>query len=391
MRTRWSPNATISFNEDSVSASNGYQTFVIEPAALFMLELFVHHKDIADAHQVYSELTEALRSDRAPKLAEIKIPQPAPTLLLIHDSVVICPASSASEARKLTNLRNKANWGITSTFSSERVRSAMREVGAMDLTIVSRRTPLVGNAVASSFSLRAWPDSGLNVDEFSVRAESLARNGLLSIPFREVHLGDFGLAHPLCPDYGFSRGTPIDRFYLSQFVGEVRDRIVGSTLEVGGRTHNRKLYGLTATTEYVTMDVAAGSNADIEADVHNPLVCPARRFDSIIIFNVLEHCKEPWTVVDNIHRWLKPGGRVFCVVPNAQRIHRGPQDYWRILPDAMRSLFRRFATTTVKGYGNLLTSNASMCGISAEELRSEILNMVDERYPVMLSVVASKK
>jgi 2-polyprenyl-3-methyl-5-hydroxy-6-metoxy-1,4-benzoquinol methylase len=48
-------------------------------------------------------------------------------------------------------------------------------------------------------------------------------------------------------------------------------------------------------------------------------------FDVVICGDVLEHLKDPQTVVKRIHGWLKDGGRVVCCVPNVR--------YWENLVD----------------------------------------------------------
>ena len=76
------------------------------------------------------------------------------------------------------------------------------------------------------------------------------------------------------------------------------------------------------------------------------------------------------------------------MVPNAQRVHRFPEDYWRPLPGALRFLFRGFAGCKLYVYGNLVTTLASLHGVAAEELDSEELLRADPDYPVASCIVA---
>jgi O-antigen biosynthesis protein len=48
-------------------------------------------------------------------------------------------------------------------------------------------------------------------------------------------------------------------------------------------------------------------------------------FDYVICGDILEHLKDPYTIVKRIHILLKPGGCFICSVPNVR--------YWRILTD----------------------------------------------------------
>lgn len=46
------------------------------------------------------------------------------------------------------------------------------------------------------------------------------------------------------------------------------------------------------------------------------------RFDNIVLGHVLEHVDEPVQVLQRIKRFLAPGGRILCAVPNSRSLHR---------------------------------------------------------------------
>jgi SAM-dependent methyltransferase len=233
-----------------------------------------------------------------------------------------------------------------------------------------------------------WPR--LSASQFDEIVRTFANDGLLVAVHRAADVGYFRKSVPLCPYFGFSRGTPIDRYYLSQFVKEIRQEVRGSTLEIGGDTNSRVAYGFSEAAAYRTLDIDEDARADIVADVHSPTACAEESFDSIVLFNVLEHCRRPWVAVDNIHKWLRVGGKVFCMVPAVQRMHRLPKDYWRFMPDALETLFEKFGNLNLGTYGNLLASAACLAGLSAEELTVADLNHRDSRYPVAICLVAEK-
>lgn len=79
------------------------------------------------------------------------------------------------------------------------------------------------------------------------------------------------------------------------------------------------------------------------------------------------------------------------MVPNAQRIHNDPRDYWRILPDGMESLFTIFLVRKMFVYGNPVTVTAAIMGIAAEELSEEELNFYNNEYPVATCIYAIKQ
>ena len=49
---------------------------------------------------------------------------------------------------------------------------------------------------------------------------------------------------------------------------------------------------------------------------------PTRAYDNIFLIQVLEHIADPVAVLARYRETLRPGGRIFVTVPNAQSIHR---------------------------------------------------------------------
>lgn len=97
--------------------------------------------------------------------------------------------------------------------------------------------------------------------------------------------------------------------------------------------------------DYKTIDIDPEYNPDIVADVHN-LPIPENTADGVICKSVLEHVKNPFQVVDEIYRILKPGGKCFVSVPFLHAYHgsgdAGYKDYWRFSEDAIKHIFGKF-------------------------------------------------
>jgi SAM-dependent methyltransferase len=51
----------------------------------------------------------------------------------------------------------------------------------------------------------------------------------------------------------------------------------------------------------------------------------SRHFDVVICSDILEHLKEPSSVLKKMHGWLKDDGKLVCCIPNVR--------YWRVLRD----------------------------------------------------------
>lgn len=85
---------------------------------------------------------------------------------------------------------------------------------------------------------------------------------------------------------------------------------------------------------YVAIDNAVGdvhwdySRLDLLGDLEElPLASSA--FDAVISIVVLEHSRDPQRVLFETFRILRPGGKIFIVVPNQWEVHQAPHDYFR--------------------------------------------------------------
>ncbi len=92
--------------------------------------------------------------------------------------------------------------------------------------------------------------------------------------------------------------------------------------------------------EVITLDWADSFHTneflDIIHDINEPLPLEGGQFDTVIMSDVLEHIKKPATVMNEIARVLKPGGRLIMNVPFMYWIHEYPHDYHRYTEYALR-------------------------------------------------------
>jgi hypothetical protein len=122
--------------------------------------------------------------------------------------------------------------------------------------------------------------------------------------------------------------------------------ISGPILEVGskdyGNTPNFRL--LFPDYDYLGVDMEKGTGVDTVLDLTSNFSAinkklKGKKFKTIICFSVLEHCKNPFKMCDNLSRLLDKGGIIFISVPFSWRIHAYPSDYWRFTPEGIRILF----------------------------------------------------
>jgi SAM-dependent methyltransferase len=91
----------------------------------------------------------------------------------------------------------------------------------------------------------------------------------------------------------------------------------------------------------VETDVYLGPRTEIVCDAHD-LPFEDGTFDGVICQAVLEHVLEPWRVVEEIHRVLRPNGLVYSEVPFMQQVHEGAYDFTRFTQVGHRRLYRFF-------------------------------------------------
>lgn len=389
MRKQFSVVAQLRFGSEDITPlkCHGMDRLPVHLASI--LEIFAHHSSLEEAYRTYNGLIQRM-ARRLPEASILTRYQAfSDMLIIVGDRVYLCRHRDLDRTYEYAYTRYVS--GIRTTRAKGAIqRASVRDPNVIDLTAVSRRLPLTAMLLAKQLKIPVSPYPLFTREEFSVHVESLCRVGLLTVPLDEVDFGDFHRYGPLCPDYGYTRGTPIDRYYLAQFVDEIREEVCGDVLEIGGLPGNVGRYDFVNATRYSVMDIDDSKGADFIGDAHDPCANRDESLDSIVAFNVLEHCSRPWIVVDNIYRWLKPKGRAFCMVPNVQRIHRVPMDYWRILPDAFALLFKRFRITRLTTYGNLLTSIAAFSGVAVEELYEKDLAQANPDYPVITCISAMK-
>lgn len=117
----------------------------------------------------------------------------------------------------------------------------------------------------------------------------------------------------------------------------------GRLLDIAPQDHAgaRPFFGGDVVVE--TLDIDPGSGATYIADitVRNDAIADDT-FDFVVCTEVLEHTLQPFDAVAEIHRILRPGGRLFLSVPFNFRIHGPLPDCWRFTEHGLRALLREF-------------------------------------------------
>jgi SAM-dependent methyltransferase len=100
-------------------------------------------------------------------------------------------------------------------------------------------------------------------------------------------------------------------------------------------------------TEFVGIDLEAGLNVDVVADLSGPEFFNlhpelAGRFGFVFCSALLEHVQNPFVTAANVAKLLKPEGCLYYSGPWVWGYHAYPDDYWRISISGLKVLFPDF-------------------------------------------------
>ncbi len=219
---------------------------------------------------------------------------------------------------------------------------------------------------------------------------------LASAGRRPFDWGDFRRRQPFSADWGFDRGTPIDRVFIERFIAERRNDVRGDVLEIHDPFYADRFPELVTTTHVLDVD-PANPNATIIADLARADTITAHRFDCVILTQTLQYIYDVPKALRHAYRILRPAGVLLCSVPAVSRVAPeyadGEGDYWRFTEGLVRRLFAdvfgpdRFE---VIGYGNPLVCTAFLYGLAAEDVPPEVFESSDPSCPLLFCVRARK-
>ncbi|NNF07070.1 MAG: methyltransferase domain-containing protein [Candidatus Eisenbacteria bacterium] len=110
----------------------------------------------------------------------------------------------------------------------------------------------------------------------------------------------------------------------------------GLILNLGSGVH--KLY---ENPNVMNLDISPHGNVDVVGDgMALPLL--DNQFDGAVLDAVLEHVPNPFRVIEEVHRVLKPGGFVLAHAPFLYPYHGAPHDYFRYTDSGLRQVFHQF-------------------------------------------------
>lgn len=217
-------------------------------------------------------------------------------------------------------------------------------------------------------------------------------------PPGRVRFGSLRRLTPIASDYGFSRGGPVDRYYIENFLAARAADIRGRVLEIGDNSYTLRFGGKLVTQSDVLHVEAGNPQATFVGTLTDAPQLPSDAFDCVILTETLFLIYDFRAALATLHRILKPGGTLLATFPGvSHQICRDEADrwgdYWRFTSYSARRMFGEvFAPdkVQVETFGNVLVAVAFLHGLSAAELKREELDFRDRNYECSITVRAVK-
>lgn len=213
---------------------------------------------------------------------------------------------------------------------------------------------------------------------------------------RPAWLGTMRRTTPLSNEWGFDRGTPIDRYYIEGFLDRHRRDIRGRVLEVRDSSYTQRFGSGVERADVLDLD-PANRSATIVADLTAADGIPSDLFDCVVLTQTLQLIHDVHAAAAHVRRILRPGGVLLATVPSVSRIapRYGLQtDHWRFTAASCTALFGETfgpGQCTVCSFGNVLTSVGFLTGMAAQELSSRERATHDPYFPLIIAVRAVKR
>ena len=203
---------------------------------------------------------------------------------------------------------------------------------------------------------------------------------------------------PVSKSFGFDIGTPIDRYYIEDFLEKNKDYISGDLLEIGGDEYIKKYGEVRSNFSVLTFSKDKNDKRYFFGDLTDLKTLKKGKFDCFVCTQTLNFIYDFDSAVKGAHYLLKKNGVVLVTVSGISQISRYDYerwgDYWRFTPLSAKKLFSKYfgeSNVIVDYYGNVVSAKCFLDGVPKEALSSKQLDYKDPDYPMLITIVAVKK
>lgn len=200
-----------------------------------------------------------------------------------------------------------------------------------------------------------------NTDEFY---NKISKDYAASLP--ELTTRSLPLSFKIILKYLTGKTSPA-RALTDSAVADLMPKLEGEIIEIGG-TGNYKNFA-NPKSRYILSNITP-KEGYLYLDAMNMSI-PDNSVDNFMAISVLEHIPDPWKAIKEIHRTLKPGGRLLIAVPFIYPFHADPSDFFRYSDKGLAVLLKDFKIIHAEALGNIFSTTALFL---QKPFRSPLLN-----------------
>jgi glycosyltransferase involved in cell wall biosynthesis len=222
-----------------------------------------------------------------------------------------------------------------------------------------------------------------------------ARYNHPSVPVGAIDMGQLASLEPISRSFGYDRGTPIDRYYIENFLEQHSADIRGRVLEIGDASYCRR-FDSGITRQDVLHVSPDAPEATIRGDLGQPGVLPEAAFNCMVITQTLHLIIDVREAIARMYAALRPGGVLLLTVPGISPIDHDDWKsiwYWSMTGQSVTRLFGdAFGPQAIEVtvHGNVYAATCFLQGMALEEVRRDWLDRQDSSYPVIIAVRAKR-
>ncbi|MCF6153864.1 MAG: glycosyltransferase [Candidatus Brocadia sp.] len=231
---------------------------------------------------------------------------------------------------------------------------------------------------------------------FEQKSQVLKNNNKQRSSRKMIDFGSLRRLTPISREFGFDRGTAIDRYYIENFLASNANHIRGRVLEIGDDSYTKKYGGINVTIRDVLNVLGSTPGTTIVGDLTSAEHIPSEIFDCMILTQTLHIIYNFQAALQTIYRILKPGGVVLATFPGISQISIDQWNkYWCWSFTAL-SAQRIFGevfpeeNVSVRAFGNVFATTAFLHGLALQELQTNELDYYDPDYELLITVRAIK-
>ena len=208
---------------------------------------------------------------------------------------------------------------------------------------------------------------------------------------------DLRKTKPISNVFGLDRGTPIDRFYIEDFLYKNKSLIKGKCCEISENTYTKK-FGTKNCISEILHHNNDNKKATIVGDLSKIETLPKNTIDCFILTQTLNFIYDYESAVKGLYQILNTNGVGLITVSGISQISKYDYDrwgdYWRFTDLSIKKIFESVFgknNIEVSTYGNVLAATAFLHGVSAEELSIGELFENDINFQLTIAVKATKR